>query len=203
MAFQAVPDVVEVSVIYTMNGVPVQNTFYAERAGGYDLADVESLIDSIDNNVGIGWLPDQAVEASYVRTEGRGLAKENDVFASNNDSAGPGSAASGALPGNVTLSIKKESGLTGRSARGRSYWIGPPRGELKAADENEFETAYVALVVANIDLIRSTITGLAGWQAVLVSRITNGAPRPFGETFDWLSTVAVDERVDTMRNRLG
>ncbi len=202
MAFQKVVNTAEISVIYTSQTIPVQNTFYAEFAGGYTLANVQALVDALDNNIGIGWLGDQHSDCSYLRTEGRGLELENDVFASNNDSAGPGSGASGAMPNNVTLSIKKESGLTGRSARGRSYWIGALKGELLTADENFFKTAYVDLIVANIDLIRTTTNGVSGWQAVLVSRFTGGAERSEGKTFDWLSTIAVDDRVDTLRNRL-
>ncbi len=202
MVFQKVVDTAEISVIYTMQGVPVQNTFYGEFAGGYALTNVQALADALDNNIGIGWLGDQNSAASYVRTEVRGLEFENDVFASNNDSAGPGTSSAAPLPNNVTLAIKKESGLTGRSARGRSYWIGALAGEILASDENFFKTAYVDLVVANIDLIRTTTNGVAGWQAVLVSRFANGVERSEGKTFDWLSSIAVDERVDTLRNRL-
>ncbi len=202
MAFQKVVNTVEIAVIGSVNGKVIQNTFYAEHDTPYNLADVVSLIDSIDNNVGIGWLPDQASDYDYLRTEGRGLEFENDVFASNNDSAGSGSGASSSLPNNVTISIKKESGLTGRSARGRTFWMAPLKGELVVANENFFESAYVALIVADVDLIRSTITGLAGWQAVLVSRFSGGLERDEGETFNWLTTVAVDNRVDTQKGRL-
>ena len=201
-AFQAVPNTVEINNIYTLHGISVQNTFYAERPAGYVLADLVALASQLDANFGLTWLPDQPPEAAYVRTEVRGLSVENDLSASRNTNAGVGTALSPALPGQVTFSIKKTSGLTGRSARGRNYWIGIPRDKLKTTNENELETTYVTELVANVDLIRSQTELVAGWDAVLVSRFTGGEQRTTGVTFRWTGTVAVDERVDTLRNRL-
>lgn len=202
MAFQKVVDTAQISVIYTYNGEPAQNVFYAEHAGGYLLADLVALADQIDANVGLTWLPDQPAQASYVRTEVRGLAVENDLLVINNDTAGSGGDAGEALPGNVTFSIKKSSPFTGRSARGRTFWIGIPRSRLEVADRNELTALYVSEIVANVDLIRSQTNIVPGWQAVLVSRFTEGAKRSEGVTFDWVSSSAVDLVVDTNRGRL-
>lgn len=203
MAFQRVPNTAEVAVIYTLNGIVCQNVFYGEFAGGYSLLDLQVLAGAVDAAVGVGWLPDQPAEATYLRCEVRGLDTEFDLFTTDNTSTGVGTDVIPSLPNNVTFSIKKISGLTGRSARGRSYWIGIPRDKLKGTDENELTTAYTALIVANIELIRTTIAAAAGWAAVLVSRVSNGVPRtPTAITFPWVGTVAVDERIDTQRPRL-
>ena len=202
MAFQAVINAVEIDVIYTYNGIGVQNVFYAHAPAGYVLLDLQQLAGTIDGVVGGGWLTEQPTEAVYVRTEVRGLTVENDLAASDGTSTGPGTNAGVALPNNVTLSIKKESGLTGRSARGRTYWIGIPRTETTVGDENILTNVYVTAVVANVELIRTGINGLATWNAVLVSRFTGGAERTVGKTFPWISSVAIDQRVDTQRNRL-
>ncbi len=203
MAFQRVPNTVEVDVIYTYHGITCQNVYYGEFAGGYSLLDLQILAGAVDAAVGVGWLSEQPAEASYVITEVRGLDAEFDLFASDNSSAGPGTDVIPGLPGNVTFSIKKTSGLTGRSARGRSYWIGIPRDKLKGTNENELTAAYTALIVANVELIRTTINAAAGWAAVLVSRISGGVERtPTAITFPWVGTVAVDERIDTQRPRL-
>lgn len=202
MAFQAVPDTVEIDVIYTLHGVLVQNVFYAEFSGGYALANLTALATQIDAAMAAAWLSDQPAEAVYLRTEVRGLAFQNDLAVTNNTSTGPGTETNAALPGNVTFSVKKTSGLTGRSARGRCYWIGIPRDKVKSANENELQTAYAALIAGNVDHIKDVINGTTGWAAVLVSRFTGGALRPFGVTFPWIGTIAVDEVVDTQRKRL-
>jgi hypothetical protein len=202
MAFQRVPNTAEIDVIYTLNAITVQNVFYAEFAAGYALADLQTLADAIDLNLAASWLPDQPPEALYDRTEVRGLNAEFDFAVTQNANAGPGTHVSSTLPNNVTLSIKKISGLTGRSARGRTYWIGIPENQMLVGDENQLQPAYVDLVVADVDFVRQRINLQAGWAAVLVSRFAGGEKRAEGITFPWTGSVAVNTRVDTQRARL-
>lgn len=202
MAFQPVVDTVEIDIIYALNGEFVQNSFYAKMVGGYLLADLEALAANVDARVQGTWKAQQAVEAIYVRTEVRGLALENDITASDSTSAGPGVMPSAAMPNNVTLAIKKVSGFTGRSARGRTYWIGPPRGQLDAANENLFIITYVSDVVDAVDSIRDAIGDVVPWQPVLVSRFAGGIQRDEGETFPWIGCESVNTIVDSQRGRL-
>jgi len=76
MAFQPVLNTVEVSVIYTQNGETISTSFGAEKAGGYDLAAVQSLADQVDLLVFSELLPTQSQDCIYQRTEVRGLAVE-------------------------------------------------------------------------------------------------------------------------------
>lgn len=202
MAFQPVIDTVEIDMIFTLNGVPAQNVFYAELVGGYVLADLVALATQIDINWQGNWRTEQPAEVTYLRTEVRGLALQNDIATSNNTSTNPGTHISAALPNNVTFAIKKESGFTGRSARGRSYWIGIPQDQILLADENRLSAGFIALLVANVDTVRTSIIAVAPWVPVLVSRFTAGAPRVTGLTFPWVTTTNVDNRVDTQRGRL-
>lgn len=202
MAFQPVPDTAEIDIIFTYNGVIAQNVFYAELVGGYLLADLQALAAQIDVNWQGNWRSEQPAECIYIRTEVRGLAVENDLVVTNATSSNPGSHVSGALPNQVSFAIKKESGLTGRSARGRTYWIGIPKLELDTADENMLLAPYAALIVANVDTVRTSIIAVPGWTPVLVSRFLAGEKRAQGETFPWISCTNVDLRVDTQRGRL-
>lgn len=202
MAFQPVVDTAEIDIIYTEHGETLQSVFYGELPGGYILSDLQALAAGVDAQVQGTWKAQQVIEAAYIRTEVRGLAVQNDLIASDNTNAGVGVLLTGALPNNVTLAVKKESGLTGRSARGRCYWIGGAMSGLKTTNENEWSTAYVANIVSAVDSIRNAINAVGLWQAVLVSRFTAGAPRTTGLTFPWISSVAVDEAVDSQRGRL-
>ena len=202
MAFQAVENTVEINVIFTLNGELVQNVFYAKFGGVYALANLQSLADAVGTHIGSNWLPLQAAEVDFLRTEVRGLTVENDLFATSTDGAGPGEDIVEAYPNNVTFSVKKTSGFTGRSARGRLYWIGIPQDKTSAPDENHLTDAYRDDVVDAIDDVRVVINATFNWDAVLVSRFTGGAKRTDGVTFPWQGTVAVDKRIDTMRNRL-
>lgn len=200
MAFQKVVDTAEIVIQYTGNGQTMINTLYAEKPGGYTLADLTALAVVVDANVTAAWLPDQTQDVAYVSTTVRGLAFENDQEAIVTTGAASGGALVEGLPNSVTIAIKKTSGQTGRSARGRCYWIGIPGIELQT-DENQVKSAYVALVVGNMNSMRGSIDGTV-WNPVLVSRFTGGAARSEGKTFPWLSNVAVNEFVDNQRGRL-
>jgi len=202
MAFQPVVDTVEIDIIYTLNGVAAQNVLYAELPGGYLQADLVALAAQIDTQVQGTWKAIQPPEAIYVRSEVRGLAVPNDLTASNNTNAGPGGIGAATLPNNVTFAVKKESGLTGRSARGRLYWIGIPFNSIQATDENLLTAAHAALIVAAVDSQRVGILAVGAWLPVLVSRFEEGQPRDFGRKFSWVTTSNVDLRVDTQRGRL-
>jgi len=202
MAFQSVPETAEINHIFSLNAQIVQNTHYAKRPGGYGLADLQNLADAIDGVFLTTFVNDMPPEAIYLRTEVRGLELENDQIATAFVGTGAGTDPNSALPNNVTFAIKKLSGLTGRSARGRVFWIGIPRNKLSGVNENLLDAAYAALIVEDIEFVRTTIEGLAGWDAVLVSRFTGGAARDTGVTFPWITTSNTDLIVDTHRGRL-
>lgn len=202
MAFQSVPETASIDVIYTLNGQTVQNVFYALFPGGYGLSDVQELADEVDIAVGENWLDIQPPEAVYQRIEVRGLEFENDVLATADANSGPGESISPTLPNNVTLSIKKTSALTGRSARGRTYWIGIPTDQLVSTNENLVLTAFINEVETEVGRIRTRINTTSTWVAVLVSRFTGGAKRAVGVTFVWVDTTCVNNVVDTQRGRL-
>jgi len=200
MAFQAVPDVAECVIEYLGNGVTQKNVVHAKHAGGYDLIKLAALAVLVDQAVGNNWLIIQSQDVNYVKTTVRGLAVENDLEVENNASAAPGTVVTNVMPGNVTFSIKKTSGFTGRSARGRLYWIGLGASQL-SGDENVLLAASAAAAVAAVESLRVNISA-GTWIPVIVSRFTNGLPRATGITFGWTSTTKVDDRVDTMRRRL-
>ncbi len=179
----------------------MQNTFYALFAGTYQQSDLQTLADNIDLTVGTFWLPIQTQDCEYVRTEVLGLEFENDVTASAALSAGNGGDVNEGLPNSVTIAIKKSSGLTGRSARGRNYWMGMPNSEL-GGNENTVKTTYVTSVEVALDLIRTGTNTTLSFSAVLVSRFSGGVQRAVGVTFNWISTTCVNDFVDTQRGRL-
>lgn len=202
MVFQPVPETAEIDIIFTYNGVTVQNVHYARLPGGYSLADLQALADAVDLVWPTTTINDVPAEVEYVKVEVRGLEFENDQIAQSDLSAGPGTDPTAPLPNNVTFAIKKSSGLTGRSARGRVFWIGITKSKIDPEDENLLTTTFEATVVADIDFIRVTIASVGLWEPVLVSRFTGGEARAEGKTFPWISTSSTDRRVDTHRGRL-
>lgn len=200
MAFQPVTDTAEIVVKYNMSLEAMFNVFHAEKVGGYTLADLQLLADTVDAVIGTNWLAIQTQDAVYQETLVRGLASINDQEAVSSTSAGPGLVVSEALPGNVTLSIKKGSGQTGRSARGRIYWIGLPTVDL-STNENQILALKRDDIVQAVDTMRNAIEGTV-WTPVIVSRFTGGLKRAAGETFNWTTVTAVNDNIDSNRKRL-
>ena len=200
MAFQSVPDCIEAVSLFSCNGQTVQIGFHAQLPGGYGLADVELVADRVDAAVGTHFLPIMSVDVSYVRTEAKGLENINDFQVERSAGAGSGLEGSEALPLNVTFAIKKSSGLTGRSARGRLYWPVVATNQLDS-NENFITTAAADGFVAAVQQVRAQLDALP-FNAVIVSRYTNGALRATGVPFEWASTSYTDLTVDTQRRRL-
>lgn len=200
MAFQSVPETVEVTANYVQNGIPLQMTFHAKRAGGYSEAQMVSLIGGFDGEVGSEFLPAQTEDTTYLKTIARGLEDENDIVVEDNSNAGAGTVLEQGLPNNVTIAIKRTSAFTGRSARGRVYWIGLALSHLDT-DENFITLAANTPIVDAIDSFRTNAITF-GWVPVIVSRFTGGAKRAEGVTFDWITTSNEDLRVDSQRGRL-
>ncbi len=200
MAFQAVPDAAEIVIEWSGNSKITKNVLAAVKPGGYNLADLTVLADLVDLNIGVSWLAEATNEINYVQTIVRGLAFENDQEVIVNTTAGPGELVSEALPGNVTFSIKKTSGLTGRSARGRIYIIGLADSQL-APNENQLTQAVVDALVFNVESMRGSISGSV-WTAAIVSRFSNGLKRDPGTVFTWTGSSAVNNNIDSQRRRL-
>lgn len=200
MAFQAVPDTAQIAVQYLQNAEVLINTFYALKPGGYNLTELAQLANSIDAAIGASWLPIQTFDSIYDRTFVRGLAFENDQEVVDQSFNGPGLIAFRGAPNNVTVSVKKSSGQTGRSARGRIYWIGLPVADLDT-NENRVTPAAAIAIEAAVEAVR-VASAVLGWQPVLVSRFGAGVKRPVGITFPWVATLMVNDNVDSQRRRL-
>lgn len=201
MAFQAVPDAAEVIVNFLANTKEMVSTMAARKPGGYTLADLVVLAVAVDLAISTNWLPVMSQDVNYVSTTVRGLAFENDQETTVDTGAGTGGVLANAMPGNVTVSVKKGSGLTGRSARGRLYFIGMVAADLQA-NENLLTVVASDAIEAAVEAARVAITATV-WTAAIVSRFTAGLPRtPTGTTFEWTETDVVNLSVDSQRRRL-
>jgi len=201
MAFQPVPNTAEIVITYLQNSVSMNNVLNAFKATQYDLADLQLLADAVDIAVAASWLPIQTFDTNYIRTTVRGLEFENDQEVSQDLNAGVGGVLIKGLPNQVSFAIKKQSGLTGRTARGRLFWIGITATMLQP-DENKLNIVDADAVEAAVDAMRAAITATV-WQAVIVSRFLDNVKRPTGTVLNWISSDAVDIQVDTQRPRLG
>jgi len=103
------------------------------------------------------------------------------------------------ITGNVAFSLKKNTGLAGRSFRGRIYQFGfvetdTTLNELSAARANAYVAAWTeALFLTGFD---------ADYGMVLTSKYSGGSPRASAISTDVTSISYADSTVDTRRDRL-
>jgi len=199
MAFQSVPNTCEVSLIFSVNGQEVQNTFHAQLPG-YDPTSMAALADALDDIVGAVWIPLLPSACIYLLTEVRGLENENDYVVQNSDNSGAGSVVNTEVSNNVTFAIKRLSALTGRSARGRIFWPSMVVANLQSNSNLVLATAADSFVLAAAAI--TSAMAVAGWSPVIVSRFSNGVKRTTGVTFPLVSWAYGNLGVDSQRARL-
>ena len=181
------------------NTVIVSFSMYARQAVAYDSDLIADLAEATDLWMGTELLPLLSDNVSYTITNVRGLESENDIERSSSVSAAQGGVAAVPLPNNIAFVVKRLSGLTGRSARGRVYVPGIPT-SAQTSNENFVGQTFADNVLAAFNEFQSYLTG-TGWTEVIVSRYTAGAKRLLGVTFPVVNWEYTDFRLDSRRDR--
>lgn len=202
MAFQECPSIAEAVIRFTANSVECVNILHF-RFGTttYDENDIQDLAGLVDLWVQDDYLACISDDVTYVRTDVRGLASENDFFASSDVGSGPGLVASPAATNSVTVAISLRSNLTGRSARGRLFLVGVPTNQIDT-DTNFFIDGFAPTLITHFSALGAALIS-SGWTWVILSRFSGGAPRAEGVGFPVSNVVLVDQRFDSQRRRLG
>ena len=198
MAFIPIPDSVKVSIEFVWAGQAVVLTAHFRKAG-FNVADMGALADvvqgwwvgsaraNMSNTIAISKVGVQDLreaDAPYVE-----LPIETDQA---------GSVAQASVPNNVALCVSLSGGYSGRSRRGRSYFPAIPVSGL--ADSNNV-TSSVRNNIVGVIAYLGTLALAEGWQHVVASRFTGGAPRTVGITTPITSYFA-GTILDSQRRRL-
>lgn len=199
MAFQSVPDTVQVAIEAQYLGEPCVNTLHFEATGTYDLTAAQSLAALIVSDWAAGfmavWSSNQYI---FESVSVRGLEFVNDFQWTESAGNVAGGAAADPLPGNAAWVVKFISGLTGRSARGRNYISGLSSAVVNG---NTLAATAAAAIVDTYEQI-SADAAVLGWSHVITSRFTSGAARPVGVNFPVAAVTYSDLDMDSMRRRL-
>lgn len=202
MAFIAVPETAQATVVYTGPNVNrMVNVYHFYRPTlGWDpdsLGDLGEAILSWEISHG---RTRRSNQISCLGVECRDLSvKDSFVVAVAPSDPILGAMNSPTLPANVTLAISFRTPFAGRSFRGRSYWIGLAEGDVTG----DFVSAGASQAI--LDIMRELVEvpqPTLNAQLAVVSRYTNGQPRGVGIATPVTSVILVDRRVDTQRRRL-
>jgi len=197
-SFIAVPDTAKVVMRYIMNDHEVMNVFYFKQPDGYDDAGVQALAEAVTQSWDDNLAPIQPDGLILGRVEATSLRTDPDFFFANPVNAA-GSVNEPILPGNVTLAIKFLTGLTGRSQRGRMFWLQLTEPMVLGDVVNGVR---LTAVLGGIEQFFADIaTAMPGTDHVVVSYCEDGAWRTEGQTTPVL-TYDSDGVVDSQRRRL-
>lgn len=104
------------------------------------------------------------------------------------------------LPLNCTFTTTFKTVQRGRSGRGRAYFVGLHEGQVTG--NAVLSTPANAIVAAWEDLCANATTGSSEWEHVVVSFVTEGAPRTDAYVQPVTSYSYYDLSVDSQRRRL-
>lgn len=202
MAFVPVPNTAKVEMIFTSNGQPCENVFHLEYPTSPGTPELNNLaadmkawwtanlkpLVSANTSLTTILAADQTTQNAEVIEYTTGLPITGDILGSTSESH----------PNNVTLAVKWNTGLRGRSFRGRTYHIGSV--ESQTSGNNFLTVPHTAILAAYTALITYTWTD-TGWVLVVASRFSNNLPRTTGVTTPIVSASA-NAKVDTQRRRM-
>lgn len=198
VAFIPIENVVQAEMVYKVGTEFCENVLWFKFAGRPTPANLIGLKDMLLAWYNTDVQPYQAGEAVLNKlkfvdmTAPNGIYLEFPVLTDNQ-----GGNVSAILPSNVTVAIKHLTGFTGRSYRGRTYWIGLAEGMVTGDGLNAGVAAN--LVTSFDNLIAAAAANSSPW--VVVTRYENKQPRLVGGANTIISN-SCDGIIDSQRRRL-
>jgi hypothetical protein len=198
MAFIPVPNVAQVQCLGRVDGqLTVNDTYWEISGGGITPTNLAALVFEVSTWFRGSLAALLADDWTAERTVGVDLTS-NIGPRSEISFTTPGGVAGEAVPNNVAACVSFRTGGRGRSARGRNFVPALP-GSLVTL--NTLDPAFISDLIGVYDELKGPGTFLVGWQWVVVSRFTAGAPRVAGVPMPVTEVVMVGDKVRSMRSR--
>jgi len=199
MAFQAVPNTVQVDVVFLLFGQRVENVYHVNYPSGVDAATLVDTRDTFIEWLTGAWLPSMANDLQLIEIDVTNLSfSGGSMLAWSPPTTMMGGAASGSEPGNVSFCVSARTGASGRSFRGRKYVAGVP---TSVRTGNTASSDWVATLTTALNAL-ITLLGDVNGLLVVVSRISEGVERLEGIVTEIISWTASDLFLDSQRRRL-
>lgn len=199
MAWQRVPNTVQVDLVFLLFGQRVQNVYYVQFGGGVDAVSLDDAATTFDQWCTNNWMTNISVDCVYIGGEVRNL----DIEAGSILAFAPAAAVAGGIPvaaepGNVSFSISLRTGTAGRSFRGRKYVAGMPSTQRVG---NTVQPIWAQDLIDSLNNLRTVLNGVNG-VLVVVSRIADGLQRLEALATPVNAVGLADFHIDSQRRRL-
>lgn len=200
MAFQRVPNTIQVSVRATLFGQQVENTLYVKPISAPpNAASVKQAAEAAGTWFRTKLLDNLGSDVVYRETFARSLDTAAGAEYTDTTGAGTtGGAGVGCLSGNISFAVKFLTGLAGRSFRGRNFLFGLP---TTAVSGNTLFAPFAASYVgAFTDFLDDMLAAEFTW--VVVSRVADGIERVEAVATAVITAALTNLIVDSQRRRL-
>jgi hypothetical protein len=204
MPFVPVPNTAKVALLFTQFGQKLVSTLWFEKASAWSSADLTTLATAVNSWAVANLLAHMNNSVSYNGCEAVDMSAPGSFGAFVPETpAVVGAGADTPLPSNVTAAVKFLTGLTGRSHRGRNFWVG--LGSTSISGDTLVTTAQTSILGA-YNALGSYLVGLATSHVVAslysgIDSLGKPIPRTTGVTTPVVS-YAMDTALDSMRRRL-
>lgn len=198
MAFQPAPNIAQIQVVGRADGqVTINNQFFELSGGGITAVNLEAITIASANWAVSQLAPLLSEDWSFERSIGTDLTL---IDGPRVEIANPtvGGVAGEAAPNNVACCVSFRTAARGRSFRGRNYVPGIPNSVI---DLNAMSPTFLSDISTAYSLMIGAGTFEAGWQWVVLSRETAGAPRANGIGSPVTSVTFSTPYVRSMRSR--
>lgn len=165
------PNGIRAELIYIANGQRLENVYHFTKGSPATGADLEALRAILVNWENVNAKTQRAANYSLVLVELTALDNASAPFLSSATGLPiVGTFAGAALPAFVTVAIKHSTGKSGRSFRGRTYWLGLGQGHL--LNNDTVIPASAAALAAGYNTLRSNAA--AGGFTFVVNSMYSG-----------------------------
>lgn len=197
-AFIPVPNVAKLTMGYRMNDSDMMNVHYFEKSGGWNASSIEQL--AVEAAAAWGAHLSALQPAALTLRTATALSlfePDSNVFELPVSSEGtrPGEI----LPGNVTLAVKFLTGFSGRSRRGRMFWLQLVEDDV--ANDTVDAEFLEDLLNGIAQFFQAIETAITGTNHVVVSYCQDGLWLTEGET-TVVNGYTSEGIVDSQRRRL-
>jgi hypothetical protein len=198
MAFIPAPNCAEMVLIFTMGNQICANVFHLKGETPFDATSLATMAVLFRNwwNTNMKTKCNSAVSLDRIR--GRALDTDHSPAVEVTDGMPiVGNSTFQAMPNNVTVAVKWQTGLSGRSYRGRTYHIGLTEEHVSA---NEVTPGAIAALTTAYNALLTAVNETP-YSLVVLSRYSGNQPRETAVATE-IDGVAIDTFIDSQRRRL-
>lgn len=197
-----VPETCQAEMVYQSNEPTnlVENVYHFQRTGGWTATQMSDLITYLQAWENTSAKSLRGTSTALLKIRVRDLAVANGAYAAA-DMNVAGTHTGAHYPSSVTWAVKWTTGLTGRSNRGRSYWIGLTETMSSATDDNSIDATVAGAIVSACSALLTGAIPDAG-KLVVVSRRHANAWRNPPVTVPITGVGYADTILDNQRRRL-